>query len=483
MRLCRIVISVLFLAGTTLLFTVSGAWAAIHLGWIARLQLMPLILSGGISALAVWFLTTLLLGRIYCSTVCPLGALQDIFARIPRWGKKRRRRHPYRYSPPNNRLRYPLLLIVGLCGAAGLAVVVTLFDPYSAFGRIAANLLRPLADMSAGAKIISGSAIGIVIALATLLATAFFSWRKGRLICNTVCPVGGALSVVSRWALFHFDIDTDVCVNCRACEHACKSRCISMADHTVDSSRCVVCFDCVDACSEGAIRYTTRRKRLSIPMLRKVETGLGAAASPMSAPVKVDRRKFLATGLLVAAAPLLDAAEGAADAAWGASSGQSRMRPVHPVAPPGRRSMADFLEKCTGCGLCVAHCPTAALTPSVNQYGWHNFLHPVMDYDRGGCRFDCTRCTELCPTGALTPLTKDEKHIFIIGHARVQAANCVGCRLCAERCPRGAIAMEWRGGGNPYLAVVNTADCIGCGICQNVCPATPFKAIIVNGII
>ena len=106
--------------------------------------------------------------------------------------------------------------------------------------------------------------------------------------------------------------------------------------------------------------------------------------------------------------------------------------------------MADFLDRCTGCGLCVAHCPTHALTPSTGQLGWLHPLKPVMDYDRGACLFDCTRCTDLCPTGALTPLTTDEKHIFIIGHARVEAANCIGCGLCAESCPRRTITLRRR---------------------------------------
>ena len=114
-----------------------------------------------------------------------------------------------------------------------------------------------------------------------------------------------------------------------------------------------------------------------------------------------------------------------------------------------------------------------------------------MDYDRGACLYDCTLCTRLCPTGALTPLTPDEKHIFIIGHARVEAANCIGCGKCAARCPRNAIALKprppvapgYKGSDSHRVATVDTSLCIGCGACQNICPAEPYKAIIVDGII
>lgn len=504
LRLGRIAVSTAMLAAMTLLFTSLNARLALSLGWVGRIQVMPLALSGALTALAAWLIITMIFGRVYCSSVCPMGTLQDIFAHIPRNRRDPRLRHPYHFSEANNKLRYLALLTVVIAGIGGIAFIPTLFDPYSAYGRICGEILLPAVEFIGGKEVAAGSLFAFIIALATIVAAGFFAWRKGRIICNTICPVGNALSIPARWSLFHFDIDTDLCVNCRACEHACKSQCISMSDHLVDASRCVVCFDCVDVCNEGAIRYTTRRKKLSIPMMQRVQPKVGAATNaqanatanmpantPADSPVRIDRRRFLATGLLVAAAPALSAIADTASRAEAAANGKRMMKPIHPVAPPGRRSMADFLERCTGCGLCVAHCPTNALRPSTNQLGWLHPLRPVMDYDRGRCEYDCTRCTDLCPTGALTPLTVDEKHIFIIGHARVEPANCIGCGLCVMNCPKQTISLRRRpaapsdkpGSRSGHIAVVNTDNCIGCGACQNVCPATPCKAIIVDGII
>lgn len=462
------------LALATLLFTAGEAHLAISLQWVARIQILPLALSASLTMLGIWLLLTLLFGRIYCSTVCPLGSTQDLIARIPRSRRRWRLRHPYHFAPPNNRLRYSILATVAVCLLLGISVVTSLLDPYSAFGRICSEMLLPAAELLGGREVMIASAAAFAIAAATLGAISIAAWRRGRLVCNTVCPVGSLLGLFSRYSLFHFDIDPDICTGCRACEHACKAQCISITDHVVDGSRCVTCFRCVDVCPEGAIRYTTRRKRLSIPMLQRVQTAPGSACSE---PVRLDRRKFLMTGLLVAATPALQLAakaEGAKD---------TTPTPTHPIIPPGRRSMAEFLDKCTGCGLCVSHCPGKVLRPSVNQLGWLHALHPIMDYERGKCLYDCTRCTELCPTGALTPLTVDEKHIFIIGHAHVIAANCVGCGACVRVCPRGATKLIFSPEGKGRISSVNTELCIGCGACQHVCPVSPAKAIIVDGII
>lgn len=488
LRVVRVIVSLTMLALMTIALTTGEAAIARSLGWTAAIQIVPLTLAGATTGLVAWLVATMIFGRIYCSTVCPLGALQDVAARSRRIRRGWKARRPYHYTPPKNIVRLSVLALFIVCIVIGFPLTVSLLDPYSTYGRIGSELLRPVVEAFSGDPVIVSSWLAFAVAAVTLAGVWITAAISGRTVCNTVCPVGSVLGILSRNSLLHFDIDTDLCTNCRSCERVCKSRCINLDDHLVDGSRCVTCFDCADICPEGAMRYTTRRKRLSTPLMQRIgrtpETAVDAASA--DGRVKISRRRFMATGLIVAAAAIPAVAlAGESLRRVGRATGTPLRdgRHLRPVAPPGRRSMRDFLESCTACGMCVAHCPTGVLRPSVRDYGLGHAMQPVMRYGEAFCDYDCTLCSDLCPTGALIPLTVDEKHIFIIGHAEVDTAACIACGRCQWSCPRKAVNVIDIDGTGRYAAHVDTSLCIGCGVCQSVCPVTPQKAIMVNGII
>lgn len=498
LQLGRRVTAVVALTLMTVYFVLLGTSAAIKFQWITRVQIVPAILSVSGSLILLWTAVTLLFGRVYCSMACPVGIVQDIAARLPRLGRKKQFRRSYRYHEPHNRFRYTWLALIAASAVAGLSLLLALFDPYGTFGRIMTYLLQPLIASGNGPAMATGVIASMAVAAIALAAIVLIPFKRGRLICNTVCPVGSVLSVLGRHSVFGMDINTDACVNCGLCARVCKAECINATEHTVDMSRCVVCFNCTAVCDSGAITYTRRRHRLSIPMLMKAPGERAAAtidapASPdaidaanepadnENAPRPIDRRRFITSGIILAAAPVVASAADKLDRFRPLVIDQAPTTDLRPVPPPGAASGRAFLSHCVGCGACIAACPAHVLVPSATEHGVANALHPMKNYDDSYCRYNCVRCTEVCPTGALQRLTVEEKHQYTVGFAQVDAAACIGCGMCARRCPQSTIAMQKVDGKR--IAVVDTDGCIGCGSCQYICPASPHKAIKVNGIV
>lgn len=482
----RTILAAVFFIGVTLLFLDFTGTLHAWLGWMAKIQFLPAVLALNLVIVAILVLMTLLFGRIYCSVICPLGVMQDIISWIH--GKtKKKNRFRFSYSPAKNWLRYPVLIlfIIGLvCGAHAIAAIIA---PYSAYGRIAANLFAPVyqwgnnllayvADRADSYAFYSvdvwiKSVSTFVISALTFVVIGILSWKHGRTWCNTICPVGTILGFLSRFSIFAPVIDTDKCRNCGLCGKQCKASCINMKEHKIDYSRCVACMDCIDTCKDGAISYTRRTSGKS----KKAEgTDQG-------------RRAFMiGTGLVLASAATAKAQK-KVDGGLAPVIDKTVPKRETPIVPAGAVSLKHFTDHCTSCQLCVSVCPNQVLRPSSSLT---NFMQPEMSYERGYCRPECTRCSEVCPAGAILEITKEEKSSTQIGHAVVDLSLCivntdeVKCGNCARHCPAGAIKMVRKNPENAkslMIPTVNEERCIGCGACENLCPARPVSAIKIEG--
>lgn len=504
LRRIRTILAVLVFAGITLLFLDVTGILHTYLGWLAKVQFLPAVLALNLGVVIALVVLTLIFGRIYCSVICPLGILQDILARLrPRKNKKVGR---YSFSPEVRWLRYPVLVLFIIALVAGFGTVVALLAPYSSFGRIVVNLLRPLYELANnGLAAIAEhydsyafystdvwlrSLPTFIIAAVTFIVLFVLAWIGGRTYCNTICPVGTFLSFLSRFSFLKINFDEAKCRNCSACSKACKASCIDFQNHTVDYSRCVVCGNCIDACKFGALKYDAPHLHRLSPDRLSPRNGSSSVQSPVVGGSSADegRRAFLLSSAALATTAAL-AQEAKLKTDGGLAEIEDKVAPERktPITPPGSQSARHFYQHCTGCQLCVAQCPNGVLRPSA---GLMTLMQPEMSYERGYCRPECNSCSEVCPAGAIRPITPEEKTGIQIGHAVWVKKNCipvadgVECGNCARHCPTGAIQMVPLDPDDElgaYVPAINESKCIGCGACENLCPARPFSAIYVEG--
>ena len=457
---------------------------------MAKVQALEAVLALNAIVIVLLIAFTLVFGRFYCSVICPLGVMQDIFG----WLGKKAKKNRYNYSKEVKWLRYPMLVVFLIALLAGVGSIFELLAPYSAFGRIMTMIFQPLWKM--GNNVLAAIAEHydsyafysvdvwmkslpvLIIATVTLIVLVFLAWRGGRTYCNTVCPVGTVLSFFSRFSLYKIKFNEEKCRNCSLCSKNCKAACIDYKNHAVDYSRCIVCGDCIKSCKFGALHYKPYRsyksyKTYSNP--RETDT------------VNTSKRSFLLSSTLLATAALAQEKDKIFDGGYKDLEDKVAPERQTPLTPPGSLSAQHMAQHCTGCQLCVSECPNDVLRPSTDLM---HLMQPVMSYERGHCRPECTRCSEVCPAGAIKPIDREEKTSIQIGHAVWIKKNCVPitdgveCGNCARLCPAGAIEMvplDEEDEETPYVPAVNEEACIGCGACEYVCPARPYSAIYVEG--
>jgi len=488
----RVIISLIFITLTSILFIdFSFTLPAEIADLITYLQFFPSLLnfinllSLSAAGFIIVLILTLLFGRIYCSTICPLGILQDVVIFISKKIQKRKR---FKYSKAQNVLRYSILVLSVGVFFSGSLFLLYIIDPFSLFGRIMANIIRPIfmvANNGAASILesfdtyilypidLKGVEIGVLIIPVLLFALVLWlSYTRGRLYCNTVCPVGTFLGLVSKFSLFKIDINQSTCTHCGQCEKVCKSACIDSKNQFIDFTRCIACYNCFDVCPTNGLEY-------KFSFRSEKENG----------DINNSKRDFLKK----TAVYLLGAA--------GVAYAQQKKIEVyvmskvpvireHAICPPGSKAIDYFTGKCTACHLCVSACPTQVLQPSFLEYGFFGMLQPRMDNHKGFCNYECTICGDVCPTGAIFPTILEEKKLIQIGKVKFIKENCIfenqgsDCGACAEHCPTKAVYMV------PYenpkypdkvmkIPEVNDEICIGCGACEYACPAIPYKAIYV----
>ena len=200
-----------FIDGTFL--SVSHITNGIKLGPSLFLADLPLLII-----VVFTLVTTLFWGRVFCSSLCPFGALQDFLTRfVPH---KLQKRVPQALHDKAIYIKYGILLL--LIVMALTYSELSVFQYFEPFGTIFYQ---------------SQSILLWGILLAFLAASSVVS----RFYCRYACPLGAALGVVSLLSPWRI-ARVQQCQVCSVCEHACPTGAIRGPD--IDFKECVRCDVC-----------------------------------------------------------------------------------------------------------------------------------------------------------------------------------------------------------------------------------------------
>jgi len=134
----------------------------------------------------------LFFGRVFCASVCALGAIQDLVIWKPI-------QLPRKLTIALSMIPYVYIGGAILLAATNTGFIICRYDPFIGFFRLNGN--APYLYLGAG----------------FLLAGMFIA----RPYCRFFCPYGVLLGLMSRFARWHLAITPTECVDCRLCEASC----------------------------------------------------------------------------------------------------------------------------------------------------------------------------------------------------------------------------------------------------------------------
>lgn len=192
----------------------------------------------GMVIFSIICLTALILKKGFCSWICPIGLLSDIFAKLNGLSFKHKVVLPIWADVVLRSIKYTL---------AGFFVWSVFYKmPIQSIEQFIQSPYNQFADI----KMLhffthfSNTALIVIFVLFLLSFVIPYFW------CRYLCPYGAILGVFSFLSIGRIKRNPSNCTNCGRCEEKCPSRIKIREKKSIHSSECTACMTCVKNCPE-----------------------------------------------------------------------------------------------------------------------------------------------------------------------------------------------------------------------------------------
>jgi len=198
-------------------------------------------------------LVSLLLKRSFCSWICPVGTMSELFWKCGFHLFKRNYRPPRLLDFALRGCKY--LLLVFFLGS------ILLLMPPGQVAEFITSDYNKLADVRLLEFFLHLSVTGIVII--GVLAAVSLPVRNP--FCRFLCPYGALLGLVSLLSPVKVTRQKKTCVSCGVCTQVCPSYIPVMQKERVMSQECIGCWRCISHCrAEGALAMQLTGRKIAV---------------------------------------------------------------------------------------------------------------------------------------------------------------------------------------------------------------------------
>ena len=198
-------------------------------------------------------IVALIAGRVFCSSGCPLGAVQQLLYK---------KRKPVQVPRVVNRILkiFPILILAATVyyAVTSCCYLICQLEPYKALFYTSQAWFEKGVAFLAGRPMESTWlwAFGLG-AWSYLIGALLLGYWFPRPFCRLVCPYGVLLGVISLVSFKKRTINKESCIHCGQCQKICPTQAIVIDRKekraTLSSYACVQCNRCNDICPQRAI--------------------------------------------------------------------------------------------------------------------------------------------------------------------------------------------------------------------------------------